>query len=273
LFPSDLTDVGGELLFQSCQASPSASPDCSLWESDGTSTGTRRLADLHASPQIQLPFPAPERRFTQVGPLVYFAASTPATGLELWAVPRSSLGLCGNGAVDPGETCDAGQETATCNADCTQPAACGDYTVNHAVGETCDEGHETVTCDADCTAPACGDGTVNGAVGEPCDDGNTADGDCCTPTCTLMDCADGDGFTIDSCVPTSGCIHTPRFCVGDCDRDGHVVIGELVTMVNVALNSGDVRTCLAGDPTFDGSITVDEMITAVGKALTGCGAA
>ncbi len=60
-------------------------------------------------------------------------------------------GSCGNGVVDPGEACDAGAESAD--------------------------------CDADCTKPMCGDGLRNAAAGEGCDDGNTADKDACGPDC------------------------------------------------------------------------------------------
>jgi cysteine-rich repeat protein len=38
------------------------------------------------------------------------------------------------------------------------------------------------------TAGACGDGMIN-VVGEECDDGNTAEGDCCSATCTIPTCA------------------------------------------------------------------------------------
>src|SRR5262249_27857298 len=35
-------------------------------------------------------------------------------------------------------------------------------------------------------APVCGNGVLE--AGEACDDGNTANGDCCSSTCTLQDC-------------------------------------------------------------------------------------
>jgi hypothetical protein len=59
-------------------------------------------------------------------------------------------------------------------------------------------------------------------------------------------------------------------CPGDCDRDGEVVIDELVTMVNIALGSRPVLDCSVGDTNGHGEITIDEIIQAVNRALSGC---
>lgn len=69
---------------------------------------------------------------------------------------------CGNGLVEAGETCDAGGESATCDADCTD-VVCGDSSVNSAADEACEEtdlagatcrslGFDggTLACSADC---------------------------------------------------------------------------------------------------------------------------
>ena len=74
----------------------------------------------------------------------------------------------GGGVIS--EECDeGGQDTATCDADCTAPA-CGDGHVNQAAGEVCDSaGVDSPECDADCTAVECGDGHVNKAAGEQCE--------------------------------------------------------------------------------------------------------
>lgn len=59
------------------------------------------------------------------------------------------LPSCGDGIVQPGEDCDTGGESATCNADCTT-AMCGDGVINAAAGEQCDAINESLTC-----TPAC----------------------------------------------------------------------------------------------------------------------
>ena len=43
-------------------------------------------------------------------------------------------------------------------------------------------------------------------------------------------------------------------------------------MVNVALGTKDVLTCLAGDGNRNAAISVDELVTAVNRALDGCAA-
>ena len=119
---------------------------------------------------------------------------------------------CGNGALEPGEACDAGQGgagDARCNHDCTLPR-CGDGVLNPYAGEQCDGGlgcssdclltcgngqveglercdggGETAACNLDCTLARCGDEITNFAAGETCDDGNTAAGDGCSARCAI----------------------------------------------------------------------------------------
>lgn len=69
-----------------------------------------------------------------------------------------ATGICGNGTVETGETCDDGYTDAcgSCNA----------------------------TCDAAGSGSTCGDGVVCTET-EECDDGNTADGDGCSAACTV----------------------------------------------------------------------------------------
>jgi len=59
-------------------------------------------------------------------------------------------------------------------------------------------------------------------------------------------------------------------CVGDCQSNGTVTIGDILTMVNIALGNTPVTACNAGDANHDGQITVDEILTAVNNALEGC---
>ncbi len=71
-------------------------------------------------------------------------------------------GRCGDGVVDAGEECDAGEE----NSD-TEPDACR----------------------TDCQEPRCGDGVVD--ADDACDDGNNVDGDGCAANCVVEVCGDG----------------------------------------------------------------------------------
>jgi fibro-slime domain-containing protein len=122
---------------------------------------------------------------------------------------------CGNSILDPGETCDDGNDmggdgcSSLCTVEtdyvcpvvgqlCVSTVRCGDGRISG--NEQCDDGNTvsgdgcSSTCQlepgwacpvlaAACVAAACGDGIVAGA--EQCDDGNTASGDGCSATCQL----------------------------------------------------------------------------------------
>ncbi len=165
-------------------------------------------------------------------------------------------GRCGDGVLDPGEDCDTGGASATCDIDCTAPA-CGDGIINAAAGEQCDDGNaaagdgcsecrleecgngrldpgeecdagdadgdgtrdSTAECDADCTAPLCGDGLVNPAADEQCDDGNTAAGDGCSESCQ-RECGNGRLDPNEECDPGdadgNGFVEPTATCDTDC---------------------------------------------------------
>lgn len=58
--------------------------------------------------------------------------------------------VCGDRVIEPGEQCDDGTESATCNTDCTA-AACGDGVVNRTAGEECERGLDPPgTCSRRC---------------------------------------------------------------------------------------------------------------------------
>jgi len=143
--------------------------------------------------------------------------------------------LCGDGVVNPGEACDAGDANAdgvadVCRTDCTV-AACGDGVRD--TGEACDDGNtaDGDGCSADCNRIAhgftcdgnapdvcmatCGDGLV--ATGEECDDGNDIAADGCEA------CAVVDGYsctTVDPSVCTAGCGDGIVAGVETCDAAG-----------------------------------------------------
>jgi hypothetical protein len=59
-------------------------------------------------------------------------------------------------------------------------------------------------------------------------------------------------------------------CLGDCDRDRHVGIDELVIGVNIALQYDTVDTCPSFDLDDDGSVGIVELVGAVRSANDGC---
>ena len=59
-------------------------------------------------------------------------------------------------------------------------------------------------------------------------------------------------------------------CIGDCNGDGTVTITELITGVNIALETDVVTACPATDANRDGHITIDELVAAVRNDLDGC---
>ncbi len=95
-------------------------------------------------------------------------------------------GSCGDGIVSPGEQCDAGGQSSSCDSDCTF-AVCGDGTLNPTAGEACDDGNavDGDGCDSDCAPTGCGDGVA--VFPEECDDANSINGDGCSFACLLED--------------------------------------------------------------------------------------
>jgi cysteine-rich repeat protein len=88
--------------------------------------------------------------------------------------------------------------------------SCGDGVLDPS--ETCDDGNaiDGDGCQRNCTSPGCGNGIVES--GEACDDGNLANGDCCGAGCDLepadTPCADdGDACTADACDGAGLCLH------------------------------------------------------------------
>ena len=59
-------------------------------------------------------------------------------------------------------------------------------------------------------------------------------------------------------------------CGGDCNADHEVTVDDILTLVNIALDTADVTACSAGDANQDREITVDEILAAVNFALGGC---
>jgi cysteine-rich repeat protein len=163
--------------------------------------------------------------------------------------------LCGNGIVDPGETCDDGNrlsgdgcnplcqiecsfECGSCGIPnpCTVNVVCGDGVLGS--GEACDDGNTKSGdgCSANCTRvevgwtcpirmgrcfPICGDGVVVGP--ETCDDANVVSGDGCSAFClvepTTAFCGDRLTSGAEQCDlgPANG-----TFDYGGCTADCHL---------------------------------------------------
>jgi len=82
-------------------------------------------------------------------------------------------------------------------------------------------------------------------------------------TGTLGQCSGGQP-TPTATVPPSGA------CVGDCNDDHMVSIGEVITGVNIALGNAPVSSCEAFDPDGSGMVVIGELIQGVNNALSGC---
>src|SRR5690606_12654246 len=64
--------------------------------------------------------------------------------------------------------------------------------------------------------------------------------------------------------------HPGLACVGDCDDDGRVTIGDLVRGVGIALGERALADCEMLDADRDGTVSVAELVAAVGTALSSC---
>lgn len=87
------------------------------------------------------------------------------------------------------------------------------------------------------------------------------------PTNTARPSSTPDSTATPTIRPTETPPITP--CIGDCNGDGRVTIGELVLSVGMALDRRSAQ-CAAVDRDGSGSVTVDELVAAVGSALAGC---
>jgi MYXO-CTERM domain-containing protein len=160
--------------------------------------------------------------------------------------------VCGNGALEPGETCDSGAQNGqygACKADCSGLGPrCGDGATNGP--EQCDDGNalNTDACLNTCQAASCGDGFTRTGT-EQCDDGNASNTDACLDTCVNASC--GDGFTragVETCDDgnvsnTDACLAT---CVAASCGDGFVQTGvEACDDMNGSNNDACLNTCQA----------------------------
>ncbi len=159
--------------------------------------------------------------------------------------------MCGNGAVEPGETCDSGAANGmygACNASCTGLGPrCGDSMTNGP--EQCDDGNTSNTdaCLNTCVNATCGDGHVRAGV-EQCDDGNMINTDACVGVCMNATC--GDGYVrsgVEEC--DDGNMNNADACSNVCMAstcgDGIVQAGEECDDNNSVNTDSCLNSCLA----------------------------
>jgi hypothetical protein len=65
-------------------------------------------------------------------------------------------------------------------------------------------------------------------------------------------------------------VPAPETCAGDCDNNGTVEIAEVITSVNIALDSMPITACSPVDVNQNNVVGIDELIGAVDKSLTNC---
>jgi hypothetical protein len=82
-------------------------------------------------------------------------------------------------------------------------------------------------------------------------------------------------ITLLVCTVASGLGHataalgqTP--CIGDCDRNGTVVVAEVLRGIRISLGGAATTSCAAFDPDATGSVSIDELIGAVHATMNGC---
>lgn len=167
--------------------------------------------------------------------------------------------VCGDGVVNPGESCDDGNDDDAdgCLSSCDF-ARCGDGVVWRD-RELCDPGPTPPDagglCNANCTEPSCG----NGVREEPerCDDGNLNDDDACSSRCLPAVCGDGlrqtgveacdDGNTSDADACVQGCV--PARCgdgfvlegVEECDDGNSTELDECSNRCTVPVCGDAIR--------------------------------
>ncbi|MFP6665302.1 MAG: DUF4215 domain-containing protein, partial [Deltaproteobacteria bacterium] len=240
-----------------CGLAPDGSVDCWGWDGLGDATGKAGPYEQIAAGHAHTCALAPDGSVDCWGRNFYGEAEDQAGPYEqIAAGGHHTCALASDGSVDCWGSNEHGQATGQAGP-YVQIAAGGNNTCGLASDGSVAcwgwnyHGQSTVPaprpvsgdgCSASCTvesgwscdasepstcARVCGDGVAVGT--EECDDGNTADGDCCSPSCTLdavgTACADdGELCTTDVCNGAGFCLHDAgnagtecRASAGACD--------------------------------------------------------
>jgi len=86
-----------------------------------------------------------------------------------------------------------------------------------------------------------------------------------TPDCQARGVNSSKVHVTDGVVRVEG-----RPCVGDCDRNGEVSLGEVQRAFNIFLGTAALETCAAADGNNDGEVTLGEVQVAFNNFLNGC---
>ena len=181
---------------------------------------------------------------------------------------------CTEGDACEGTTCKSGTKVCACSSDADCAAQDDGDLCNGTL--YCDT-KETKTCkpnpasvvycspkdDTDCLKAACNTKTGLCALqpvtkGAPCEDGNpcTVKDTCGVAVCTAGSanaCDDGNGCTLDTCAPNTGCVHTAKTCNdgNDCTSEAcNSTTGQCTAPQNLAKGKAcdaDGSGCTAGD--------------------------
>jgi len=149
-------------------------------------------------------------------------------GVDDVSVVACPVVVCGDGAVQDGETCDDGNVISGdgCDSNC-KLTGCGNGILT--AGEACEDGNVISGdgCDSNCKVTGCGNGVVT--VGELCDDGNSMNGDGCDSNCKVTACGNGIVTAGETC--DDGNVISGDGCDANCKAtgcgNGVVTVGEL----------------------------------------------
>jgi hypothetical protein len=174
---------------------------------------------------------------------------------------------CRDGNPCTVDRCDS--ETRTCESEssgacCTTNAECGDddaCTLDICANGKC-RSYDVPNCcssDADCSSPSACVATFcsqNTCVTEP-----LAGSDCCT---THAECNDGKPCTVDSCVPSVGCVHAPL--QGCCTQASQCSDADICTadacIDNTCVNQPLTQCCVTHADCDDGLVcSIDQCLS------------
>ena len=183
----------------------------------------------------------------------------------------ASIGTCGDGIGNPGETCDDGNNASGdgCSADCLSNESCGNGYRDQE--EACDDGNNFGGdgCSADCLLESCGNGQLD--AGEVCDDGNNISADGCR----------GDCLSREECGNSLKDTHVGEECdtgsvSATCDLDCTLPAcgdGEINTLApnDATVDPDDTEACDPGDGGTDTGVSVNTATCDLDCTVPTCG--